>query len=130
MLPEVLGADHFLNRNLERMDSGWMKSKRKSGKSDIGVSELERKQLRYILSTAPTWDRQAASNVISVLSLFVFPPGVSGDGIGGFTNSINVRLLGIPFEVIWMGIFTGRLVLRLPCINPSLDYRFIYLTKF
>jgi hypothetical protein len=71
MLREVLSADqweHFTNSSLGRKDSGWLKYVLSSGKSDLYLSELERKQLQYILKTAPTWDRY--NFLIKLSSLF------------------------------------------------------------
>lgn len=60
MQREVITTDqweHFFNNNLVRKDSGWLKNVLSSEKSEKPLSEYERKQLHYILSTAPTWDR-------------------------------------------------------------------------
>jgi len=61
MQPEVLSADqceHFLEQSLGRSSgSGWMKSLLTGRKSESALSDSARKQLHYILSSAPTWDR-------------------------------------------------------------------------
>lgn len=62
MQREVISADqreHFFNNSLAQKDSGWLKPALSSETSERTLSELERKQLHYILSTAPTWDRYA-----------------------------------------------------------------------
>lgn len=60
MQREVITTDqweHFFNNNLVRKDSGWLKNVLSNEESAKTLSEYERKQLHYILSTAPTWDR-------------------------------------------------------------------------
>lgn len=61
MQPEVLSADqceHFLEQSLGMSSgSGWMKSLLTARKSESALSDSARKQLHYILSSAPTWDR-------------------------------------------------------------------------
>lgn len=60
MQREVISADqweHFYNINLVQKDSGWLRNALSSEKVEETLSEQERKQLHYILSTAPTWDR-------------------------------------------------------------------------
>ncbi|KAG0562417.1 hypothetical protein KC19_9G144300 [Ceratodon purpureus] len=60
MQREVITNDqweHFFNNNLVRKDSGWLKNALSNERSEKSLSEYERKQLHYILSTAPTWDR-------------------------------------------------------------------------
>jgi len=82
MLREVLSADqweHFTNSSLGRKDSGWLKYVLSSGKSDLYLSELERKQLQYILKTAPTWDRLELEDGKVVVGEFQGFNGRSGD---------------------------------------------------
>ena len=62
MQPEVLSADqweHFMENNLGRSTgSGWIGSLLSSSQQPAPVlTEADQKQLHYILSTAPTWDR-------------------------------------------------------------------------
>lgn len=62
MQREVISADqweHFFKNCLVQKDPGWLKNALSSDKAERTLSELERKQLHYILSTAPTWDRYA-----------------------------------------------------------------------
>jgi hypothetical protein len=62
MQPEVLSADqweNFMENNLGRTGSGCMSSLFSSSSQQPApvLTEAAEKQLLYILSTAPTWDR-------------------------------------------------------------------------
>lgn len=61
MQPEVLSADqweNFMENNLGRTGSGWMSNLLSSSQQSAPVlAEASHRQLLYILSTAPTWDR-------------------------------------------------------------------------
>ena len=75
MQREVVTTDqweHFFNNNLVRKDSGWLKNVLRSEKSEGTLSESERKQLHYILSTAPTWDRCVPDLFLPVIYVFHF----------------------------------------------------------
>jgi hypothetical protein len=72
--PEVLSVDkweHFLDHDLGRMESKRMKSTLKGPEPECMLSELEMKQLQYILRTAPMWDRYSklAGSVFLFLSV-------------------------------------------------------------
>jgi hypothetical protein len=72
--PEVLSVDkweHFLDHDLGRMESKRMKSTLKGPEPEGMLSELEMKQLQYILRTAPMWDRYSklAGSVFLFLSV-------------------------------------------------------------
>lgn len=67
MQKEVLSADqweHFMENSLGRTNSGWLSTLFNSQKSVPVLSDSAERQLHYILSTAPTWDR----SVVFVIS--------------------------------------------------------------
>ena len=88
MQREVITTDqweHFFHNNLVRKDSGWLKSVLSSEKSEKTLSESERKQLHYILSTAPTWDR-FVPGLLFLPALHVCPLSILMDIIAIFNQ--------------------------------------------
>lgn len=125
MQREVISADqweHFFKNSLVQKDSGWLKNALSSEKAERTLSELERKQLRYILSTAPTWDRLELEDGKIVVGEFQGFKGRSSDTqILAFAKRSSVSQMVMTHRQSWINnIFGTPKVLILVTLR---DYR-------
>lgn len=124
MQPEVLSADqweHFY-RGLYKKDSKWRKTPLRSEKAERTLSEPERKQLHYILSTAPTWDRLELEGGKIVVGEFQGFKGRSSDvEVLSFAKRSNVSHMVMTHQQSWLdNLFGSPKILIL--VTPR-DYR-------
>ncbi|KAL2650245.1 hypothetical protein R1flu_018373 [Riccia fluitans] len=130
MQPEVLLADqwqHFLDRNTSRGFTGWLKKLVKPSTKPEALNEASRKQLQFILSTAPTWDRVVLVGGSTFTGDFQRFKGTQEDldALKGVKRS-NFSQLSVSHQRSWFpqilgAIFGARPFVKL--ILSSRDYR-------
>lgn len=105
MQKEVLSADqweHFMENSLGRTNSGWLSTLFNSQKSVPVLSDSTEKQLHYILSTAPTWDR----SVVFLISFFL---------LSSFLNLCLERIRQIFSSAVGIPAYLAADGCRVPC---------------
>ncbi|CAK9250300.1 unnamed protein product [Sphagnum jensenii] len=119
--PEVLSVDkweHFLDHDLGRMESKRMKSTLKGPEPEGMLSELEMKQLQYILRTAPMWDRLELEGGRVVIGEFKGFRGHRKDVSRlEFANRSTVSHLAISHQQSWI------LTQKVQVVAKARDYR-------
>ncbi|KAG0632280.1 hypothetical protein M758_1G317100 [Ceratodon purpureus] len=137
MQPEVLSADRwesFMENNLERTGSGWLISLLSSSQQPTPVlSEASEKQLLYILSTAPTWDRlELYGGKIVVGDFHSFQGQPEEAQTLKFAKRAVVKQLTMTHRRGWVGHTLGFLVGRTPKVKVVVtvrDHRDANITK-
>ncbi|KAL3701941.1 hypothetical protein R1sor_019963 [Riccia sorocarpa] len=130
MQREVLLSDqwqNFLDRNSSKGFTGWLKKLVKPNTKTEGLNEATRKQLQFILSTAPTWDRLVLVGGSTFTGDFQRFKGTQEDleALRGFKRSSYSQLL-VSHQRSWLPQILGAIFGARPYVKlvlSSRDYR-------
>ncbi|KAG6541643.1 hypothetical protein Mapa_016908 [Marchantia paleacea] len=130
MQPEVLLPDqwqNFLERNSSRGFMSWLKKLAKPGAKPEGLNDAAHKQLHFILSTAPTWDRLVLIGGSTLVGDFQRFKGTQEDldALRGMKRS-NVSQMSVSHQRRWLPQIIGAIFGAKPFVKlimSSRDYR-------